>query len=465
MTEYLQKFPEIVLGGQRLVWDSRQPMTANERVYLTRENVSHHEILKQRAQSGPKGILNKILIDATSDANKHQLGRDAAQALSHPSRAMRIYGVTGTNGKTTTVHLMRHFFMSRVGSVAQLGTEGLRIYRNGKLVHHEDSGWTTPPAPNLQALLAHLRDEGVEVFVCELSSHASALGRHGGLDCDGLVFTNLSQDHLDFHGTMENYFQAKRDLFEPCLEHKRGLAVVNTGSPWGLRLSTELGLHVRLKTFNCETDLQGFLQDTSGMRFECSSIPFRSTLVGRYNAENIVGAAMVVGAFDQPHSHNELDFSVDIPGRLERVDLGQNRVAFVDYAHTPDALERVLFTLREVVGEQPLWVVFGCGGDRDQGKRPQMGAIAERLADRVIVTTDNPRTESPAQIIAQILSGVSNPLGGKVLVEPDRARAIQQAKQNLPSRGVLIVAGKGHENYQIVGHDKRPFSDCAELLK
>jgi UDP-N-acetylmuramoyl-L-alanyl-D-glutamate--2,6-diaminopimelate ligase len=305
-------------------------------------------------------------------------------------------------------------------------------------------------------------DAGDRSCAIEASSHASALKRLLGTRFAALVFTNLSQDHLDFHETMEAYFDAKRRLFvERDVDGRLPPAAVNVGDPWGARLAQELrGLGSPLVTFGIDgaADVRADALDVAptGSTFSAGGIPIRTALRGRFNAENILAAVAAAGLLgvDGDAIRRGVEHVSGVPGRFEAVDEGQPFAVLVDYAHTPEALENVLAEARSLARGRVL-CVFGCGGDRDHGKRPLMGQIATRLADVVLVTSDNPRSEDPLAIIDEILAGA----GGGAEVEPDRARAIEQALEAASAGDVVVIAGKGHEPGQEIAGRTIPFDD------
>ncbi|NJL02139.1 MAG: UDP-N-acetylmuramoyl-L-alanyl-D-glutamate--2,6-diaminopimelate ligase [Spirulinaceae cyanobacterium RM2_2_10] len=385
----------------------------------------------------------------------------ATQFYQQPATALNLVGVTGTNGKTTTTHLIEFFLQQAQRPTALLGT----LYTRWP-GFEQVAAYTTPFAIDLQAQLAAARDAGSDSAVMEVSSHALAQGRVRGCTFEVGVFTNLTQDHLDFHKTMENYFAAKALLFSS--EYLAGRAVINADDPYGQRLIAPLPPEQvwRYSTQTEAADL--WLSDldyratgvTGTLHTPSGAIAFQSPLVGQFNLANLLaaaGAALHLGV-DLTTIATSLPQFPGVPGRMERVQLSpdQDISVIVDYAHTPDSLKNLLQAARPFIPGRAI-CVFGCGGDRDRTKRPQMGAIAAELADVAVVTSDNPRTENPEQILQDILAGI--PATVKPLVDVDRAQAIQMAIQMAkPGDGVLI-AGKGHEDYQILGTEKIHFDD------
>lgn len=376
------------------------------------------------------------------------MGPFAASVHGHPSRDLVVTGVTGTNGKTTTVHLLHAVFTAAGWPTEVIGTlTGAR---------------TTPEATDLQRQLARWRDQGVRAVAMEVSSHALALHRVDGTRFACAVFTNLGRDHLDFHGTLERYFAAKAELFTPRLTAR---AVVNVGDPHG-RLLVDSAL-VPTTPYSLD-DATEVVANADGSSFTWRGHRVRTRLGGRFNVANAVAAATTGVALGLPEQVviDGLADAPAVPGRFEVVDEGQPFRVVVDYAHTPDGLEGLLGAARELAGPRRVLVVFGCGGDRDQDKRPAMGAVAEAAADVVVLTSDNPRSEDPAAIIDAVRSGMRARRTARV--EPDRRRAIASALATAQPGDVVVVAGKGHERTQVTGSDEAPFDDRAvvrELLR
>lgn len=394
----------------------------------------------------------------------------AAAFYSYPTQKLKLVGVTGTNGKTTTTHLIEFLLTSAAKPTALLGTLYTRWPGFSETAVH-----TTPFAVELQGQFAQAVGAGCEFAVMEVSSHSLDQGRVRECAFDVAVFTNLTQDHLDYHPTMEDYFAAKALLFSP--EYLKGCAIINLDDPYGQRLIQSLNRDQvwSYSTSNPEADLwadqleyqpngvKGMLHTPQG------EAPFYLPLVGQYNLANLlaaIGAGLQLG-LELADMVQQLPEFPGVPGRMERVNIvaDQDISVIVDYAHTPDSLENLLKAARPFIPGN-LVCVFGCGGDRDRTKRPKMGGFAAQLADRVVVTSDNPRTEDPEQILQDILAGI--PESVKPLVMVDRAAAIRTAiLEAKPGDGILI-AGKGHEDYQILGTEKIHFDDreqAREALK
>ncbi|MFO7177399.1 MAG: UDP-N-acetylmuramoyl-L-alanyl-D-glutamate--2,6-diaminopimelate ligase [Pseudomonadota bacterium] len=389
----------------------------------------------------------------------------AAEAvLGWPSRALRVVGVTGTNGKTTTTRFVTHGLRAVGMRVASLGTLGFDW--NGAL---EPGIFTTPEADEVSRRLAMVRDGGGTHLVMEVSSHGLELHRVAGLTFDVAAFTNLTQDHLDFHGTMEAYARAKARLFD---EFAPRAAVINVDDAFGRALVARVrgrcltvgrSAQATVRALDARADARGIRAEVDA---EGTRVALESPLIGAHNLENLLVALGALMALDVSPERAAAVLSTAEPaaGRLERCDGPDDDVlVVVDYAHTPDALERVLAALRPLT-RGAITCVFGCGGDRDPGKRPKMGAVAAAGADRVIVTNDNPRTEDPQAIAAAIVSGF--PVGAaQPEIELDRARAITRAIREAAPGDTVLLAGKGHETYQIFGEERRPFDDRVEARR
>jgi UDP-N-acetylmuramoyl-L-alanyl-D-glutamate--2,6-diaminopimelate ligase len=398
----------------------------------------------------------------TADAPRALLGPLAVRLLGDPGRHLTLVGITGTNGKSTIAALVTAMLEAAGRPCGLLGTLGHR-FRGEELT---GGGRTTPEGSDLVAAFAALATRGGVAAAMEVSSHALAQGRMEGTTFDVAAFVNLTRDHLDYHGSMEAYYGAKRRLFDQL--RPGGRAVVNLGDAWGSRLAGELaapltcGEKGEVTALGADFELTG---TTVRLRTPRGPLSLRLPLVGRYHVENVAVAVAVAEALDLPHEAVVAGAGALRPpaGRMEPVAAGQPFPVFVDYAHTPAALEAALRALREVGGRR-IAVVFGCGGDRDPGKREEMGEIAGRLADLPIVTSDNPRGEDPLAIIAMVENGLRRSGNREYRVVPDRREAIRKALSVAgSSRYAVLVAGKGHEREQIVGAERLPFSDREEI--
>jgi UDP-N-acetylmuramoyl-L-alanyl-D-glutamate--2,6-diaminopimelate ligase len=390
----------------------------------------------------------------------------AAAFYGDPTSHLETVGVTGTNGKTTSAFLVRALLEAACRQTGLLGTVKSVI---GDLEH--DVQRTTPEAIDLQRTFRAMVDAGDRACVMEVSSHALKLRRADAIHFAAAVFTNLTQDHLDFHPTMEDYFDAKRLLFSGA-ERPR-TSVINVDDPYGARLAAELEGPVTFALRAADADYRAteVRTDLDGSRFTVATphdgeLALHSPLRGEFNVYNVLGALATARELGVPMSTcaRAIATAGQVPGRFETVDEGQSFAVLVDYAHTPDSLDNVLRAARRLTDAR-LHVVFGCGGDRDRGKRPLMGEIARRLADRVIVTSDNPRSEDPEAIIAEILQGS----GHDVIHDADRHAAIATALADAGPGDVVVIAGKGHEQGQeFAGGRKIPFDDVTvarEILR
>jgi UDP-N-acetylmuramoyl-L-alanyl-D-glutamate--2,6-diaminopimelate ligase len=386
-----------------------------------------------------------------------------ARFYHHPSEQLTVAGVTGTNGKTSTAHYIAQAWERSSGDAGFIGTIGYG--RPGAL---QAVRMTTPDPISLQAALAECLDRGVEKLAMEVSSHALDQGRCDDVAFDAAVFTNLSRDHLDYHGTMEAYAAAKRRLFFDC--HPR-FAVVNCDDAFGKTLAAEIANGTQVLTYgtNGSTELRGAVRrmDSAGMTLALHS-PWgegevQTGLLGRFNVSNLLGAAGTLALLGMPWSQvmHQVELMHAVPGRMHCLGGERNQpVVVVDYAHTPEALRQALTALRAHLHGR-LVCVFGCGGDRDRGKRPLMAQVAESLADRLVLTSDNPRSEDPGAIFADMQAGLERPECAQVV--EDRGTAIRCAVQESGEGDIVLVAGKGHEAWQETKGQRIPFSDEAAV--
>lgn len=423
-----------------------------------------HEFLERAREQGATAAVVEDPRRTTLPAIVVREGRRAAAVLAAaafewPVRELHLIGVTGTNGKTTTVHVLRHLLDSARRPAASIGTVGVLIGSAGRPLGG-DTGLTTPGPVELQRLLRALVREGSGSVAMEVSSHALDQRRVEGLEFDAAVFTNLSRDHLDYHKTMEQYREAKSRLIRYLAPH--GTVVVNADDPAWRTLATDrrkVGFSTRVANAEVHARDVSYAARGSAWTLVVNSEPHpvRLPLIGDFNVSNALAAAAAAYAVGTPVPVIAARLSTvpQVPGRLEVIN--EHPVVLRDYAHTPDALARALQAVRPFTAGR-LIVVFGAGGDRDRGKRPEMGAIAERLADLAIVTSDNPRTEPPAAIIADIEQGMARRRHERI---EDRREAIAHALAIADPRDVILLAGKGHETYQIRGTEKLPFDEKA----
>jgi UDP-N-acetylmuramoyl-L-alanyl-D-glutamate--2,6-diaminopimelate ligase len=431
------------------------------------------DFIPQAVEKGAAYILTCAEIkECKAEVIRHP---DPAAALGELARAyfktdrlkLKVVGITGTNGKTTVSYLIEHLLSSAGMKVGVLGTVAYR-WPGFKI----DAPLTTPDCWTLHSYMAKMEADGVDVAVMEVSSHALHQNRAAGIEFDCAVLTNVTQDHLDYHGDMESYFEAKSLLFKSCPREGKQ-AVINYDDPYGKRLledySPATGFGLTDPYESKAGQLHGEMLSCTGnglhlkMTYKGQSWELDSDLIGRHNGSNLL-AAQGVGLFFGLTAEDMKKFSSfhGVPGRLERVRNDKGLNIFVDYAHTPDALDNVLSTLNELDFERVI-TVFGCGGDRDRTKRPLMGKAVCSKTDIAVMTSDNPRTENPEAILDDIRPGLSSCT--EVIEEVDRSKAIRKAVEIMNSNDVLLIAGKGHETYQIVGTTKHPFSDSEEVTK
>lgn len=386
----------------------------------------------------------------------------AAALTGDPSRSLTLAGVTGTNGKTTTAYLLHAVLEAAGRRCGLIGTVETRV--GGQVL---GAGRTTPESVDLQELLRRMVDAGDRACAMEVSSHALAQRRAAGIVFDVAVFTNLTRDHLDYHVDMEDYFAAKRHLFvRPEGEGPDPRAAVNVDDPYGRRLASGIADAVTFSLSDAAADV--FASDIRmtatgthlGFRTPRGLLEVESRLRGGFNAANVAGVVAAAEALGLPHAAVSAGIAAlaGVPGRFEPVDDGGPFQVIVDYAHTPDSLENVLRTARDLVGDGRLIVVFGCGGDRDRGKRPEMGALGRALADLAVVTSDNPRSEDPEAIIAEIVAGAGDG-PAELWVEADRRAAIARAIGAAAPGDLVLIAGKGHEQGQERDGVVTPFDD------
>lgn len=462
----LRNLPAIEITG--LATDSRQVRPGHLFIGLPGTRVDGSEFWPEAISRGAVGlVVSEQVRDIEAEIPVIRVGdvagtcaRLAAAYYDFPASKLTLVGVTGTNGKTTTTHLIEHLLGSQ-SATGLIGTLYARWPGQSVIARH-----TTPFALEIQGLLAAMVEAGCRNGVMEVSSHALAQRRVAGCRFAAAVFTNLTQDHLDFHPDMESYFQAKASLFGSEYLHGRG--VINLDDPWGERLARECADVWTYSLSREDADLypQAVTFTPEGIRgtvvTPVGTHPFSSPLVGQFNLANLLaalGAVLTLGMPLEAACRALVGFG-GVPGRMERVSTGNDEITvIVDYAHTPDGLSKLLEATRPFV-QGRLVCVFGCGGDRDRTKRPQMGRIAAQLADWPVVTSDNPRTEAPEAIVNDILAGI--PASVSHTVEVDRHRAIRRAILEARPGDCVVLAGKGHEDYQILGTTKIHFDDREE---
>ncbi|NUN69931.1 MAG: UDP-N-acetylmuramoyl-L-alanyl-D-glutamate--2,6-diaminopimelate ligase [Bacteroidetes bacterium] len=456
-------------------YDSRKVTRENLFVALKGSGTDGHKFISSAIANGAKVIVIeddnavpdpmcmhtgtvKVVVSDTRKA----LARIAANYYGHPASKMTMIGVTGTNGKTTTTFLIKQ--MLEADPKNKAGLIGTVEYAIG--AERFPATHTTPESLELQGLFAKMVQAGCTHCVMEVSSHALHQHRADNIPFAAAVFTNLTQDHLDYHGTMEEYAKAKRILFAGLTE--QAVAVVNADAPYAAAVTEPSPARRITYSIDAPSDLQAkdLAISVQGFSAVVSGTPLSTTLVGRFNVYNFLAAYGVLQGLGAAPAPQVCAALRPAPGRFDQIRSPKGWTAIVDYAHTPDALENCLQTIHDVLPAQRtnrIITVFGAGGDRDTTKRPLMGGIAERLSDTIIVTSDNPRTEDPMRIIGDIMNGITDK--ARAVVEPDRAKAIARAIASAASGDVILIAGKGHEDYQVLGTEKHHFSDKEEVMK
>ncbi|MFZ5523624.1 MAG: UDP-N-acetylmuramoyl-L-alanyl-D-glutamate--2,6-diaminopimelate ligase [Pseudomonadota bacterium] len=477
----LEQLAKLKVPITHLVTDSRIVQRGDTFVACPGEKTDGRQFIQDAIEKGANAVIweshNFVWDDAWQIPNlgvadlRHKTGWLADAIYGSPSEKVWMVGITGTNGKTSTCHWVAQALSDNSRKCAMIGTLG-----NGFAGKLEIGANTTPDAVTVHGLLADYLREGAHAIAMEVSSHALAQGRANGVRFDVALHTNLSRDHLDYHGDMESYASSKRKLFE---WDKLKYAVLNLDDEFGMKLAEQLGDEtvevIGYGMNDASLQLAGKLgirmvygrlaeMNGNGLQLDIHTswggAQLKSALIGRFNAANLLGAlaALLVSGIGLSDAVRSLGKVQAVAGRMQRLGTALQPTVVVDYAHTPDALEKVLLALREasVPTGSRLICVFGCGGDRDRGKRAMMGKVAERFSDWCIVTSDNPRSEDPQEIIAQIIAGMS---GNNHEIIAERAAAIQRAISRAQQTDTVLIAGKGHEAYQEVKGVKHPFSD------
>ena len=450
-----------------LQYDSRK-VEAGDCFFAIRGTQSDgHDYICKAIEQGAAAIVCEKMPEKLADGVSYIEVEDSNAAMAdiasafydNPSRQLSLVGVTGTNGKTTIATLLYDLYRTMGYKVGLISTV---VYRIGERA--VDSTHTTPDAIRLNAMLREMVDIGCDYCFMEVSSHSVVQERIRGLKFRGAIFTNLTHDHLDYHGTFAEYIKAKKRLFDSL--DKRAFALTNCDDRNGEVMVQNCRAEISRYSLRQMADFRCKILEThfDGMLLKIENNEVWVNFLGRFNASNLMavyGAARLLGA-DEQELLQGLSTLHSVSGRFEPVRSEDGKVAIVDYAHTPDALENVISTINDIRGEgQRLIVVCGCGGDRDATKRPEMAAIASRDADIAILTSDNPRTEDPEKILDQMMQGVE--AGAQVLRITDRRQAIRTAVMLARKGDIILVAGKGHEDYQIIGREKLHFDDREEL--
>jgi len=477
------------IGISGIAYDSRKVKKGYLFVAIAGEKYDGHDFINEAIKKGAAAIVyDKGVRERGREGPLYLKVKDSRSSLAciahnfygAPSERLTLIGITGTNGKTTSTYILKSILESWQKEVGLIGTIQYMIKDKSY-----PAPYTTPESLEFHGLLKDMLSAGCTHVVAEVSSHALAQHRVDKAVFKIAIFTNLTRDHLDFHETMEDYFRAKERLFRELIDSK-GTCVINLDDPYGKRLISELRSASGGQDFEKQILTYGFRDGAdilpmeiktslAGLRFKISfhrrNYDVSSHLMGYPNVYNILSAAGAAISLGIPWQTiiKGIEKAADVKGRFEKVDLGQNFLCIVDYAHTEDALERLIYTAKELVknssrnGDLPPKVitVFGCGGDRDRGKRPKMGAVATRLSDLVIITSDNPRSEEPSNIIREIEDGA---VKRNYVKEPDRREAIRKAVDMAGGSDIILVAGKGHEDYQEVKGVRHKFND-KEILE
>ena len=479
LIEYLDykdliNFKNIDISG--ISYNSKTTKKGDIFICLVGEHTDGHEYAQMAIDSGAAALLVEHKVDNVKvpqvvvSSTRHKIADIADRFYSSPSKGINLIGITGTNGKTTVTHLIQKIFEENNQKCALIGTLGYKLSSTGE---YRDAKHTTPQAPELQATLRMIKDvEKIDNVVMEVSSHALDQNRVGGCRFNGAVLTNLTQDHLDYHITMDNYFEAKAILFKNLKEGN--FAVINADDNYAERFLSVVPDGVKKLTYGVKNNADIKAKD---INFSLNGAEFilvengsehkvnlhMNGMFSVYNVLAAVTAALAMG-IDINTALKALENVHGVAGRFEVV--VKKPLVIVDYAHTPDGLENVLKSAREITPKDgKLICLFGCGGDRDATKRPKMGAIAEQLADKIIITSDNPRSEDPQIIITDIIAGLKSVNTENVIVEPDRGTAIALIKTIASNNDVVVIAGKGHEDYQILKDRTIHFDDREEARK
>jgi len=455
-----------------IAYDSRQIKSGFVFVAMAGGTFDGHKFVESAIEAGAAAIIAEREVDAAikrgvpyliAPNGRIAMGEIAAPFYGYPAREMKLIGVTGTSGKTTVTHLIQSIFNNCGEKAGLVGTLGARI--GGELL---DTKHTTPESVDLQRLLRYMADQGVKVVTMEASSHGLYQGRTLGCEFDCGVFTNIARDHLDFHKTVEAYLDAKLILFReyPTMSAKTFHAAINVDDPSADKVREATKGDVITFGVDVPADLQAanvVVTDRSvrfDMTYRGQTVPVMLQIGGYFNVYNALSASAAALALglDLNTIMKGLAVARSVPGRFESVECGQDFGVIVDYAHTPDELENVLSTAKSLTSKR-LIALFGCGGDRDRGKRPIMGKIGAELADVIVVTSDNPRTEDPEFIVSQILEGIPDEDKARVTVRVDRREGIREAISRAESGDLVVIAGKGHEDYQIFADRTIHFDD------
>ncbi len=476
-TNYIDYIGLLNQNVSSISYDSRKSTTNSCFVAIAGNNFDGHQFINQAIINGATTIIcqkypEKDLITSNITFILVEDTRRALATISHsffdsPTKKLKVIGITGTNGKTTTTYIIKSIIESSGQKVGIIGTTGI-YFENQKI----ETKLTTPESSDLAQIFYNMLQYGIEYVVMEVSSVAIIMNRVDCISFAAAAFSNLTQDHLDIHINMENYAKAKKILFDNLSQDS--IAVVNHDDQYAEFMLQDCKANTIRRVGRLPNTDYKIIKETSndkGNTFllygKYGIIDVVSKLSGTFNVDNCALAAVICQSLNIPLSAIQKGLSITegAPGRMQKVLINNNAIAYIDYAHTPDALQKCLHTIKEFAHNlsSRIICVFGCGGDRDSSKRPLMGAIANQYADIIILTNDNPRTENPKNIINDILKGIDNP--HKALIIEDRKIAIQKAVQLSSSQDIILIAGKGHENYQIIGKEISHFDDYEEICK
>lgn len=475
---------DLELNISGISFDSNKVQEGFLFVALTGEKTDGHSYIDSALQNGAKALIVEKVPDLHAqevavvqvDDSRAALAGISANFFRHPTKELTLVGITGTNGKTTITYLLESIWQHQHKNCGIIGTID---YRYGETI--KQSSMTTPESLDLMGMFREMRDKGVETVAMEVSSHAIDKRRVLGCEFDAAVFTNLTQDHLDYHDSMESYFEVKKKLFTDFLQKsvkEEKFSIINIDDPYGSRLAKDVSGNIvtySIKNNEASVYAEGSTITPNGIQAKIitpnGEIQIESTLFGEHNLSNILAAAATASSLGTANEFIEKGLSSikSVPGRLEAISNNLGFNVLVDYAHTPDALKNVLLASKPLT-KGKLILVFGCGGDRDNAKRPLMGEIGQRLSDVLIATSDNPRTEDPEIILDHIEEGLNQDIENE---KPyyritDRAQAIRQAITIATKNDTVLIAGKGHEDYQIIGTTKHSFDDreiARQILK
>ena len=467
-----ENFSDVEITG--ISYNSKTTQKGDIFVCLVGENSDGHKYAQIAVEKGAVAIMSEHKLDINVPqiivhSTRHQIAELASAFYGYPSKELKMIGVTGTNGKTTVTHLIQKIFEASEQKCGLIGTLG---YKFSSSMPYAEAKHTTPQAPEFQALLRKAVNNGIKIVATEVSSHSLEQNRVGGTDFDTAILTNLTQDHLDYHITMKNYFEAKAILFRGL--KKGSTAIINKDDEYAENFISVVPEGVKIITYGIKNKADIMAEDISfslqGAQYtlNCNGekTELKLHLNGMFSIYNTLAVIAATKAYGVAINviKDVLETTKGVAGRFETVH--KSPLVIVDYAHTPDGLENVLKAANELKNDKSrLICLFGCGGDRDATKRPKMGKIADDNADIIVVTSDNPRSEDPGLIISDIMTGIQSVNPNRVFVEPDRGKAIEMLKKLAEPDDIVMIAGKGHEDYQILKDKTIHFDDREEVKK